>query len=208
MSCAQNRLQESLSLFNWACNSRWLKNVHIVLLFTKFDVFREKIREIPLERYFPDYQGGPSAQNALSFITRQFMALNGRTEARNIPTFTTTLTSLSTRDEFWTYYESVILGHPFGLFRDPPHLFAMSVMLNDRYLKLKKRENNPNLLRFINIMLRLPMDLQMVLCHRTTGSIRTLISVSESERALRDVFSLFSSKTAALKPLRTAKDHF
>ncbi len=60
------------SIINWRCFSR----TSIVLSFTKFDLFKEKIKTVPLERSFPDYEGGADANNAARYILSLYMKCN------------------------------------------------------------------------------------------------------------------------------------
>ena len=53
----QNRMKESLLLFDEICNSPWFQNTAFILFFTKIDLFREKILRVPLTLCFPTYNG-------------------------------------------------------------------------------------------------------------------------------------------------------
>jgi len=53
----QNRMQESLRLFNSTCNSKWFTDTSIILFLNKKDLFEEKIRKSPLTLCFPEYTG-------------------------------------------------------------------------------------------------------------------------------------------------------
>ncbi|KAI6657337.1 guanine nucleotide-binding protein (G protein), subunit alpha [Oopsacas minuta] len=52
-----NRLLESLQLFETIIKYPWFKNAMIVVFFNKFDLFEKKILTSNLEEYFP-YEGG------------------------------------------------------------------------------------------------------------------------------------------------------
>ena len=71
-----NRMQEALSLFDSICNSRWFLNTSIILFLNKIDLFREKIRKVPLEATFPMYTGGPDFDAGCKFIADMFLRLN------------------------------------------------------------------------------------------------------------------------------------
>lgn len=61
----QNRMHESLHLFNSICNHRYFATTSIVLFLNKKDVFSEKIKKAHLSICFPDYDGespGPAAR--------------------------------------------------------------------------------------------------------------------------------------------------
>lgn len=53
----QNRMHESLHLFNSICNHRYFATTSIVLFLNKKDVFSEKIKKAHLSICFPDYNG-------------------------------------------------------------------------------------------------------------------------------------------------------
>jgi guanine nucleotide-binding protein subunit alpha len=65
----QNRMLESLILFESVINSRWFVRSSIILFLNKVDIFKTKISKVPLDRYFPDYTGtkrkGKSQLNAI-----------------------------------------------------------------------------------------------------------------------------------------------
>jgi guanine nucleotide-binding protein subunit alpha len=53
----QNRLHESLTLFESIVNSQWFSQTALLLFLNKTDVFQEKLITSPLEKYFPDFKG-------------------------------------------------------------------------------------------------------------------------------------------------------
>lgn len=72
----QNRLEESLTLFDSVVNSRWFSRCSIVLFLNKIDVFVEKLPYSPLENYFPGYSGGNDANKAAKYILWRFTRVN------------------------------------------------------------------------------------------------------------------------------------
>lgn len=54
---SQNRMHESLHLFNSICNHRFFALTSIVLFLNKKDLFEEKIKKVHLSICFPDYDG-------------------------------------------------------------------------------------------------------------------------------------------------------
>jgi len=85
----QNRLQESLVLFESLCNCRWLKNVPIVIFFNKVDLFVDKFGKVPFQKYFPRYSGGDDPKKALEFIMREFTRLDHREGPKKLFTHVT-----------------------------------------------------------------------------------------------------------------------
>ncbi|KAL0955378.1 hypothetical protein HGRIS_001626 [Hohenbuehelia grisea] len=72
----QNRMVESLVLFESVINSRWFLRTSIILFLNKIDVFKNKLPKVPLERYFPEYAGGTDINKAAKYILWRFMQAN------------------------------------------------------------------------------------------------------------------------------------
>lgn len=72
----QNRIQESLHLFESIVNSCWFKRASVLLFLTNVASFRTKLSKIPLSDYFPDYAGGESADRATKYILWHFNQAN------------------------------------------------------------------------------------------------------------------------------------
>nr|GAT55688.1 heterotrimeric G-protein alpha subunit [Mycena chlorophos] len=72
----QNRMRESLVLFESVINSRWFLRTSIILFLNKIDVFRIKLSKVPLERYFPEYTGGADINKAAKYVLWRFMQEN------------------------------------------------------------------------------------------------------------------------------------
>jgi guanine nucleotide-binding protein G(i) subunit alpha len=73
---SQNRMMESLVLFDSVVNSRWFMRTKIILLLNKVDVFKYKLARSPLENYFPDYSGGNDINRAAKYILWRFNLVN------------------------------------------------------------------------------------------------------------------------------------
>ncbi|CAO3665718.1 unnamed protein product [Rhizopus stolonifer] len=72
-----NRLQESLTLFDSICNSRWFLKTSIILFLNKMDLFKEKLEMHPLELYYKDYKGR-NYESACQYLLDKFLAMNTR----------------------------------------------------------------------------------------------------------------------------------
>jgi len=72
----QNRMKESLLLFDEICNSPWFKDTNFVLFLNKTDLFREKIQKIDLSCCFPSYTGGCNFEAASAYIKNKFLEQN------------------------------------------------------------------------------------------------------------------------------------
>ncbi|KAK4995901.1 Guanine nucleotide-binding protein alpha-2 subunit [Elasticomyces elasticus] len=73
---SQNRMMESLVLFDSVVNSRWFMRTSIVLFLNKVDLFRQKLERSPLGDYFPDYSGGNDVNRAAKYLLWRFNQVN------------------------------------------------------------------------------------------------------------------------------------
>jgi len=65
-------------------------------------------------------------------------------------------------------------------------VFAMVVFVSDGLLQVRKPvDTTPTAARFFRIATQLPLELQMVLCHRVVGSAKEIISGKDSEAAFK-----------------------
>ena len=70
---SQNRMKESLLLFDEICNSPWFRDTSFILFLNKTDLFREKIQRIPITSCFPQYNGPQTFEASSDYIKGQFM---------------------------------------------------------------------------------------------------------------------------------------
>ena len=57
MTHLQNRMMESMNLFDSICNNKWFTDTSIILFLNKKDLFQEKIKKSPLTVCFSEYTG-------------------------------------------------------------------------------------------------------------------------------------------------------
>ncbi|KAK9896138.1 heterotrimeric G-protein alpha subunit (G-alpha, GPA3) [Cystobasidium minutum MCA 4210] len=72
----QNRMAESLVLFESVINSRWFLRTSVILFLNKIDLFKVKLPKVPLDKYFPEYTGGADVNKAAKYILWRFTQLN------------------------------------------------------------------------------------------------------------------------------------
>jgi len=72
----QNRMKESLILFDEVCNSVWFKSTAFILFLNKVDLFKEKIQRVNLQTCFPDFKGQQTFDTAGEFIKQKFVERN------------------------------------------------------------------------------------------------------------------------------------
>lgn len=75
-SVSQNRMMESLLLFDSVVNSRWFMRTSIILFLNKVDIFKQKLGRSPLGNYFPDYSGGNDVNKAAKYLLWRFNQVN------------------------------------------------------------------------------------------------------------------------------------
>jgi GTPase SAR1 family protein len=73
-----NRMTEALLLFKEVCNNKFFNDpkdpTSMILFLNKNDLFKEKIKKVPLKKLFPDYKGGGDPVLGAEFILRKFLA--------------------------------------------------------------------------------------------------------------------------------------
>ncbi|KAG8855595.1 Guanine nucleotide-binding protein alpha-2 subunit [Tulasnella sp. 330] len=72
----QNRMDESLVLFESVINSRWFQRTSMILFLNKTDVFKDKLLKSPMENHFPEYTGGSDISKAAKYILWRFHMVN------------------------------------------------------------------------------------------------------------------------------------
>jgi len=70
-----NRLEEAMNCFENVCNSRWFRDICLILFFNKSDLFRDKIAKYPLRNLFPEYTGD-DYDSATAFLEQEFLKRN------------------------------------------------------------------------------------------------------------------------------------
>jgi guanine nucleotide-binding protein G(i) subunit alpha len=73
---SQNRMQESVSLFDSVINSRWFQKSSLILFLNKADAFKDKLERSPMEKVYEDYTGGNDVSRAAKYILTKFTNVN------------------------------------------------------------------------------------------------------------------------------------
>lgn len=103
----QNRMLESLVLFESVINSRWFSRTTIILFLNKIDLFQQKIKKVPMEQFFPDYGGGSDANKAAKYIMWRFNQTN-RAKLNIYPHLTLAIDTIKTRLVFDVIISTII----------------------------------------------------------------------------------------------------
>lgn len=101
-----NRLVESIKLFDEMVNNKWFTTTSMLLFLNKNDLFEEKIKRVPLRKFFPKYgtQGGTDdPESAKNWILQQFLNKN-RNPAKVVYSHVTCATN---QDNVRTVFEAV-----------------------------------------------------------------------------------------------------
>ena len=72
-----NRLRDSLELFDEMCSSPWFRNSSFLLFLNKSDIFKTKIKQIPLTVCFRNFPGDPhDYEQTTKFIIKRFQTIH------------------------------------------------------------------------------------------------------------------------------------
>ncbi|KAM9820120.1 guanine nucleotide-binding protein G(q) subunit alpha-like [Neosynchiropus ocellatus] len=76
-SSHENRLEESMALFQAIINCKWFEKSSVILFLNKIDLLEEKVLHSHLVDYFPEFDGPQhDAQAVKDFILHMFVCLN------------------------------------------------------------------------------------------------------------------------------------
>ncbi|KAH7000625.1 guanine nucleotide-binding protein alpha-3 subunit [Ilyonectria destructans] len=73
---SQNRMMESLALFETVVNSPSFSRTSIILLLNNTAEFEQKLAKAPLNNYFPEYSGGNDMNGAAKYLLWRFNQVN------------------------------------------------------------------------------------------------------------------------------------
>lgn len=72
-----SRMEESLSVFDTICNSRWFANTPFILFLNKVDLLEEKLHKSLITDYCPDYAKDPlDVELVLDYFEKTLLSLN------------------------------------------------------------------------------------------------------------------------------------
>jgi len=103
-----NRMEESLSLFQELCNSKWFKDTSMILFLNKRDLFDVKILTNPVEDHFPAYTGGKSKEAGYQFFRQLFESKN-RNPEKEIYTHVTCATDIHNIEHVFNAAKDIII---------------------------------------------------------------------------------------------------
>lgn len=74
----QNRMQESLMLFESISKLERFKSVPIILMLNKMDLLEQRMKDDPIAEYYPEYSGDSDPITACRFFAGKFSQLDRR----------------------------------------------------------------------------------------------------------------------------------
>lgn len=112
----QNRMVESLQLFDEIVNSKYFKETSMILFLNKRDVFAEKIEQHPLADWFPEFAGVGSNtfEAAAGWIKEQFEIRNLDPASKTIYTHVTCATDTNNVTAVFSAVKDIILRKNLG----------------------------------------------------------------------------------------------
>ncbi|KAJ3100031.1 hypothetical protein HDU96_010479 [Phlyctochytrium bullatum] len=106
-----NRINESLTLFTSICNHPLFRSTSMILFLNKIDLFRRKLKTIPIRNYFPKYIGPDAYEPASEYFASLFMSQNKFTEKKIYIHFTWATDTKQIRTVLITV-NAIILRYP------------------------------------------------------------------------------------------------
>jgi len=101
-----NRMHEALQLFTDIVQGPWFKTTDIILYLNKKDIFELKLPHSPLTNCFPDYNGNNSYDDAVDFITQQFLRRKAR---QNVFVHVTCATNTDNMLIVWNHVSAIVV---------------------------------------------------------------------------------------------------
>ncbi|ORY51666.1 G protein alpha subunit [Rhizoclosmatium globosum] len=85
---ATNRLEEAMTLFSSICNHPIFASTAIIIFMNKIDIFKTKLKTVPITKYFPKFKGPNNVDKGSAFFASQFLALNANAKRKIYVHFT------------------------------------------------------------------------------------------------------------------------
>lgn len=111
-------MEESLECFEETINSDNLKDEQIILLFTKRDLFKEKIKTYDIKDTFNDYEGGDDYDKGVDYFMKKFLSLNKYKEDR-IHTFVVNVIDQDEMEKICLLIDRILLQIKSEKFKEP-----------------------------------------------------------------------------------------
>jgi GTPase SAR1 family protein len=107
----QNRMKESMEVFDSTINGEWFKDTPIILILNKKDILEKKILERDdLKVTFPSYEGGKSVSNAIEFISKKFLEKDKKKEMDRISIHVLKATDVQNVESFFKEIKETLIS--------------------------------------------------------------------------------------------------
>ncbi|KAJ3440398.1 guanine nucleotide-binding protein g(o) subunit alpha [Anaeramoeba flamelloides] len=104
----QNRMVESLQLFDEICNMPWFDKSSIILFLNKKDLFDEKIKRVDLKVTFKEYKGENESEEASQYIRSEFVKLYKNERKKVYPYFTCATDTSNIKNVFEAVKDTIL----------------------------------------------------------------------------------------------------
>jgi len=101
-----NRLTEALNLFEKICESKFFKDMPVILFLNKRDLFAQKLKKKPLSTLFPEFKGD-DYEKATKFLEKEFFK---RAKGKNVYTHLTCATDTENVRVVFEAVQHIVLG--------------------------------------------------------------------------------------------------
>ncbi|KAJ3447094.1 guanine nucleotide-binding protein g(o) subunit alpha [Anaeramoeba flamelloides] len=104
----QNRMVESLQLFDEICNMPWFDKSSIILFLNKKDLFDEKIKNVDIRVTFKEYKGENEPEEAGEYIKSEFVKLYKNETKKVYPYFTCATDTSNIKNVFEAVKDTIL----------------------------------------------------------------------------------------------------
>ncbi|KAM0746954.1 guanine nucleotide binding protein, alpha subunit [Meredithblackwellia eburnea MCA 4105] len=79
-----SRLDEALMLLESVSSSRWFMRSSFILFLNKVDLFRERLANVSLATFYPEYTRGEDFESCCDFMLKKFQSVDRRGDSREL----------------------------------------------------------------------------------------------------------------------------
>ena len=102
-----NRMKESLKIFNHVCNNKWFKKSLMVLIFTKKDIFNQKLNQYQLKETFPHFSGSNNFEETTKFLQHEFVSQSDNKKKKFLVYFLDSLDSENVKSTINSFVDDI-----------------------------------------------------------------------------------------------------
>ncbi|ORX81497.1 G-protein alpha subunit [Anaeromyces robustus] len=106
-----NQINDALGLFQTIIRLPQFEATSLILFLSKIDLFKNKLKNSPIENFFPDYQGGQDYTKAITYFGGKFISLNKNQDKQIYTHLTWATDTNSMKVVFGVVTETVRMGN-------------------------------------------------------------------------------------------------